>query len=94
MAAVATGTGRGAAKAAVARLRSAGPAGLRRCWTPTPTPCAAPRPRARGRRRDREDWPRVSAAIDAVAAQKDAYASGLYWYTDLEAAKKAAPRVG
>jgi hypothetical protein len=35
-------------------------------------------------------WRRISAALDAVAAQRDAYASGLYWHTDLEAAKAAA----
>lgn len=38
--------------------------------------------------------PRVAAAIDAVAAQKDAWASGLYWYTDLDAAKRAARESG
>jgi hypothetical protein len=38
--------------------------------------------------------PTHAAAIDAVAAQKDAYASGLYWYTDLEAARAAARREG
>ena len=39
-------------------------------------------------------WPRLSAALDAVAAQKDAWASGLYWYTDLDAAKAEAQRTG
>jgi hypothetical protein len=37
-----------------------------------------------------ERWKRLSAAIDAVAAQKDASFSGLYWYTDLDKAKAAA----
>ncbi len=37
-----------------------------------------------------EKWRKIAAAIDAVAMQKDAYASGLYWYTDLNDAKKAA----
>ncbi|MES2708940.1 MAG: hypothetical protein V4726_20260 [Verrucomicrobiota bacterium] len=32
----------------------------------------------------------LRAAIDAVAGQRDAYASGLYWFTDLEAAKTEA----
>jgi hypothetical protein len=36
------------------------------------------------------DWKRVAAAIDAVAMQKDAYASHLFWYTNLEEAKQAA----
>ena len=35
-------------------------------------------------------WKRIANAIDTVAMQKDAYASHLYWYTDLEAAKRAA----
>ena len=39
-----------------------------------------------------DDWKRISAAIDAVAMQKDAYTSHLYWYTDLEAAKAVAKK--
>jgi len=35
-------------------------------------------------------WKPIASALDAVAMQKDAYASQLYWYTDIEAAKKAA----
>ncbi len=37
-----------------------------------------------------ELWDRIAAAVDAVSMQKDAYASGLFWYTDLEEAKLAA----
>ncbi|QYO67194.1 hypothetical protein [Leptolyngbya sp. 7M] len=37
-----------------------------------------------------EEWLRVSGALDKVAMQKDAYASGLYWFTDLVAAQKLA----
>jgi hypothetical protein len=37
-------------------------------------------------------WQRISGALDAVAAQKDAWASRLYWYTDLEKARAAARR--
>ena len=33
-----------------------------------------------------ETWKKISAAIDAVSMQKDAYAGGLYWHTDLESA--------
>jgi hypothetical protein len=36
------------------------------------------------------DWKLIANAIDTVAMQKDAYASQLYWYTDLEEAKRAA----
>jgi len=39
-------------------------------------------------------WKRISAAIDTVAAQKDAHASGLYWYTDLEQARAASRASG
>jgi hypothetical protein len=34
------------------------------------------------------------ASLDAVAKQRDASASGLFWYTDLEAAKAEAARTG
>lgn len=37
-----------------------------------------------------ENWKRIANALDTVAMQKDVYTSHLYWYTDLEEAKKAA----
>lgn len=37
-----------------------------------------------------EKWKKIAFAIDSVAMQKDAYASKLYWFTDLEAAKQKA----
>ena len=37
-----------------------------------------------------ENWKRIANAIDTVAMQKDAYTSQLYWYTDLDEAKRAA----
>ncbi|HEX8249134.1 MAG TPA: hypothetical protein VF599_13235 [Pyrinomonadaceae bacterium] len=37
-----------------------------------------------------DDWNRVAYAIDGVARQKDAYASQLFWFTDLEQAKMTA----
>lgn len=37
-----------------------------------------------------DNWKRVSTALDTVAMQKDAYSSHLYWYTDLEEAKRVA----
>ena len=36
-----------------------------------------------------DNWKRISAALDTVAMQRDAYTADLYWYTDLEAAKVA-----
>ena len=78
-------------KAAIAELRAEGPDGL------------AAMMKTYGRiieqyKRDPAhpvpNWDRICAALDAVAAQKDAWASGLYWYTDLEAAKRAAQSSG
>lgn len=37
-----------------------------------------------------DNWKRIANALDTVAMQKDAYTSHLYWYTDLDEAKKAA----
>lgn len=37
-----------------------------------------------------EAWKRIAFALDGVAMQKDAYASGLFWFTDLEQARLAA----
>ena len=39
-------------------------------------------------------WQRISTALDTVAQQKNSYITGLYWYTDLESAKKASAASG
>jgi hypothetical protein len=39
-----------------------------------------------------EDWKKIAFALDSVAMQKDAYASNLYWFTDLDEAKKQADK--
>ena len=39
-------------------------------------------------------WKRIGAALDRVGGQYDNYASGLYWYTDLEKAREAAKASG
>jgi hypothetical protein len=49
---------------------------------------------AKGPRPNDASWRRAAEEVDAVAAQRDAWASRLYWYTDLEAAKNAAAREG
>lgn len=41
-----------------------------------------------------EHWNRIAAALDKVGGQYDNYASGLYWYSDLEKAKAAARASG
>ena len=77
-----------AAEPNLEELRSMGPAGLQVLMTQyageinrhVANPSAPP---------DAE-WERISAALDTVAQQKNSYISGLYWYTDLESAKKAA----
>ena len=39
-------------------------------------------------------WVRIRHAIDKVAGQRDAHASGLYWYQDFDDAKRAAAAAG
>jgi hypothetical protein len=76
---------------AIASLRASGPAGLKALFDAhkplfqkTPAPPRGTDP----------VWDRLHAAIDAVAAQYDAHASRLYWYTDLARAKRAAAAQG
>ncbi len=40
-----------------------------------------------------DKWKRIAAALDGVSMQKDDYTSHLFWYTDLEQAKRAAKDV-
>ncbi len=40
------------------------------------------------------NWQRITGALDLVGQQKNNFISGLYWYTDLEEAKKAATESG
>ena len=73
--------------AAIEELRSLGPAGLQALMaqyaadidTHIKNPSVAPD----------DQWQRITAALDAVAQQKNSYIAGLYWYTDLDSAKKA-----
>jgi hypothetical protein len=39
-------------------------------------------------------WHRLTTALDSVSQQRNSYSSGLYWYTDLDAAKTAAKASG
>ena len=78
--------------AAIEELRALGPAGLEALRTQyadeinahIANPTAAPN----------DQWQRITAALDAVAQQKNSYIAGLYWYTDLDAAKKASQALG
>ena len=77
---------------AIEELRSLGPAGLQTLMSEysreishhIANPTAA----------SDVQWQRISTALDAVAQQKNSYISGLYWYTDLESAKKASAASG
>ena len=72
--------------AAVSKLRELGPVGLDALFVKY----AAEIERFKATGAADENWPAIAAAIDAVAMQKDAYASHLYWYTDLDEAKRVA----
>jgi hypothetical protein len=87
--AVSTNSSRSAT--AIEQLRAAGPSGLDAMF------------RVYGERIQKQhdnpvatdaDWPRLRTAFDAIAQQRDAYASHLYWYTDLGQAKAAASASG
>jgi len=81
-----------ASSAAIEELRSLGPAGLQALMTQyagainahIKNPSAAPD----------EEWQRISTALDTVAQQRNSYIAGLYWYTDLDSAKKASKALG
>lgn len=77
---------------AVAELRSLGPQGLQTLIEQNSqlinqylaNPTLAPTP----------EWQRLAASLDAVSQQRNSYLSGLYWYTDLAEAQKAATASG
>ena len=78
---------------AVAALRAAGPAGLDALFAEWPgaiaglggTGTSAPDPGGAA-----PDPARLRSALERVARQRDAHAAHLYWYTDLDEAKRAA----
>src|SRR5262245_2433979 len=75
--------GEGAERAsAIAELRAAGPDGLAAVLEAAAREPAGPRA------------DRLRDAVDHVAAQRDASSSRLYWYTDLDEAKRAARASG
>ncbi len=76
--------------AAIEQLRTAGPAGLAALRKTYAAEIAEFGSTGRATPR----WNSIAAALDAVAMQKDDYAGGLYWYTDLEKARVVAKRSG
>jgi hypothetical protein len=76
---------------AIAALRAAGPSGLAAL---VETYQSAIDRHRQNPTKSEPMWDRLSAALDGVAAQKDAWAARLYWYTDLAAAQRAAKESG
>jgi len=79
-------------RAAIAELRSRGPAGLEALFS-------AHADLIKGHvsnsfEPNTDDWQRLTAALDAVSQQKDSYLSHLYWYTDLSQAEAASKASG
>jgi hypothetical protein len=79
------------ANPAIAELRAMGPAGLKVLFETYAVEIASV---ASGSAVNEAEWQRISAALDAVSQQRNAFASGLYWYTDMEEAKRAAQSSG
>ncbi|MGB7208741.1 MAG: hypothetical protein WBD27_08795, partial [Pyrinomonadaceae bacterium] len=71
---------------AIRKVREMGPEGLNGLFTTY----AADIKKYRETGQESENWKKIAAALDTVAMQKDSYAAQLYWYTDLEEAKRAA----
>jgi hypothetical protein len=77
---------------AIEELRALGPTGLQALMAQyageidqhVASPSAASDPQ----------WRRIATALDTVAQQKNSYLAGLYWYIDLERAKKASIESG
>src|SRR5215469_17193420 len=78
------------AQKAQEQLRAAGPQGLQALQQHFAKEIAAHQNGAVADAR----WKRIGAALDRVGGQYDNYASGLYWYTDLEKAREAAKASG
>ena len=86
----AVSTDEAVARTAQEHLRAEGPQGLQALEQRFAKEIAA----HRGGAISDENWRKIAIALDRVGGQYDNYASGLYWYTDLEAAKAAARASG
>jgi hypothetical protein len=80
--------------AAIAALRQMGPAGLRVMFQVYGDEIGRHARDAAAAKDAAPEWRRLTAALDAVSQQRDSYAAALYWYTDLEQAKRAAQESG
>jgi hypothetical protein len=79
------------ANPAIAELRAMGPGGLKVLFE---TYAAEINRAASGVAVNEPEWQRLTTALDMVSQQRHSYSSGLYWYTDLDEAKKAAKESG
>ncbi len=79
------------AAAAIAELRALGPVGLQGLLEANRE--AIDQHIANPTLKSTSDWLRITTTLDGVSQQKDSYLSGLYWYTDLTEARKAATNV-
>ncbi len=77
---------------AIEELRSLGPAGLQTLMTQYTNEIN--RHAASLTIDSSVEWQRITRALDAVSQQKNSYLSGLYWYTDLNDARKASAQSG
>lgn len=75
---------------AIAELRALGPAGLESMLLAHDGLLEAARATRPAALRQDATWLRFSAALDAIAGQRDAAAARLYWYTSLDEAEAAA----
>lgn len=75
---------------AITALRGMGPAGLRAMLELYRTEIERRAADTASSKDPSPEWRRLTAALDSVSQQRDSYASGLYWYTDFEQAKRAA----
>lgn len=85
------------AKGAIAKLRSAGPAGLAAMFAVYGDRLLQPMDQAASdgpQRPDLGERKRIRNAMDDIGAQRYCHASGLYWYTDFEQAQAAAHETG
>src|SRR5215470_13508842 len=80
------------ANTAIAELRALGPTGLETLLTSYAAEIN--RHVANPNLPNTPAWNRITTALDAVSQQKNSYLSGLYWYTDLSEAERAARQSG
>src|SRR5262249_22838679 len=80
------------ANTAIAELRALGPTGLETLLTSYAA--EIDRHVANPNLPNTPAWNRITTALDAVSQQKNSYLSGLYWYTDLSEAERAARQSG